>query len=173
MSAVKETYGYNNDRCRLTYRYSITGILTNQEELLEKQNILLEEIEAIMNKAFASAEEEIKKELYKKGLMTCNAYLENIDYMRANGNDLVQANIKELDEKYKEKEIQYVITCQPTEAPEVYYLTGFSETGDPEFSPNLADAHRYLLLDSAKRMAEFLMRSRVIVNYTVRLDTLK
>jgi hypothetical protein len=156
MSAVKETYGYNNDRCRLIYRYSITGILTNQEELLEKQNILLEEIEAVMNKAFASAEEEIKKELYKKGLMTCNAYLESIDEMRLHGNDLVQANIKELDEKYGEKEIAYVIVCQPTELPEVYYFTGFSEIGEAQFSLSLAEAHRYHSLSKAKQMAERL-----------------
>lgn len=173
MSVVKETYSYNDERCRLKYRYSITGMITNQEEMLEKQNVLLDQIEYIMNNAFYKAEAEIERELYKKGLMTCNASLESIEYMRAHGNDLVQDHIKELDNKYKEKDIAYVIVCQPTEAPEAYYLTGFSETGDPEFSPNLADAHRYLLLDSAKRMAEFLMRSRAIVNYTVRLDTLK
>ena len=102
MSVVKEAYGYNNDQCRLIYRYSITGILTNQEELLEKQNVLLEQIEYIMNNAFYKAEAEIEKELYKKGLMTCNAYLESIDDMRIHGNDLVQAHIKELDKKYKE-----------------------------------------------------------------------
>lgn len=97
---VKETYGWNGENCRLIYRYAITGILTNQEELLEKQNILLEEIEAIMDKAFDLAEEQIEKELYKKGLMTCNAYLESIDDMRVNGNHLVQNYIKELDAKY-------------------------------------------------------------------------
>jgi hypothetical protein len=173
MSAVKETYGYNNDRCRLTYKYSITGILTNQEELLEKQNILLEAIEAIMNKAFDSAEEEIEKELYKKGLMTCSANLESIDDMRVNGNYLVQDHIKELDEKYSGKEIAYVIVCQPTELPEAYYFTGFSEIGEAQFGSNLAEAYRYHSLSKAKQMAEFLMRSRAIVNYTVRLDTLK
>ena len=102
MSVVKETYGYNNNQCRLAYRYSITGILTNQAELLEKQNVLLEDIEGILNKAFASAEEQIEKELYKKGLMTCNAYLESIEDMRIHGNDLVQRYLKELDDKYKE-----------------------------------------------------------------------
>lgn len=102
MSVVKETYGYNNDNCHLVYRYAIAGILTNQEELLENQNVLLEQIEYIMNNAFYKAEAEIEKELYKKGLMTCNAYLESIDDMRIHGNDLVQAHIKELDEKYKE-----------------------------------------------------------------------
>ena len=102
MSVLKETYGYNNDNCRLIYRYSITGVLTNQEELLEKQNPLLGEIEDILNKAFAAAEEQIERELYKKGLMTCNAYLESIADMRIHGNDLVQAHIKELDNKYKE-----------------------------------------------------------------------
>lgn len=102
MSIVKEIYGYNNDQCRLVYRHSITGILTDQEELLEKQNVLLADLESILNKAFASAEEQIEKELYKKGLMTCNAYLESIADMRVHGNDLVQNYIKELDEKYKE-----------------------------------------------------------------------
>ena len=102
MSVLKETYGYNNDNCRLVYRYSITGVLTNQEELLDRQNLLLGEIEDILNKAFAAAEEEIERELYKKGLMICNAYLESIADMRIQGNDLVQAYIKELDNKYKE-----------------------------------------------------------------------
>lgn len=102
MSVLKETYGYNNDNCRLVYRYSITGVLTNQEELLEKQDVLLEQLESIMNNAFHKAEAEIEKELYKKGLMTCNAYLESIKDMRVYGNDLVQAHIKELDNKYKE-----------------------------------------------------------------------
>ena len=102
MSVVKEIYGYNNDTCRLVYRHSITGILTDQEELLEKQNVLLADLESILNKAFASAEEQIEKELYKKGLMTCNAYLESIEDMRIHGNELVQAHIKELDNKYKE-----------------------------------------------------------------------
>lgn len=95
MSVVKETYGYNEDTCRLIYRYSITGILTDRAELLE-------EIERIMNNAFYKAEAEIEKELYKKGLITCNAYLESIDDMRMHGNELVQAYIKELDDKYKE-----------------------------------------------------------------------
>lgn len=102
MSIVKEAYGYNNDTCRLIYRYSVTGVLTNQEELLEKQNVLLGDLEDILNKAFATAEEQIERDLYKKGLMTCNAYLESIADMRAAGNDLVQAYIKELDDKYKE-----------------------------------------------------------------------
>ncbi len=102
MSVVKETYGYNKDNCRFVYRYSVTGVLTNQEELLERQNVTLDELEDILNKAFSSAEEQIRRDLYNKGLMTCNAYLESIDDMRVNGNDLVQAHIKELDDKYKE-----------------------------------------------------------------------
>ena len=163
---IKETYSWNGEKCRLTYRYSITGLETANTKLVEDLDNMVEEI-------FDKAHKQIEKELYKRGLMTCNAYLESIDDMRVNGNELVQDYIKELDNKYKEKDIAYVIVCQPTETPEAYYLTGFSETGDPEFSPNLADAHRYLLLDNAKRMAEFLMRSRMIVNYTVRLDTLK
>lgn len=102
MSVVTEIYGYSNDQCRLVYKHSITGILTDREELLEKQNVLLADIESILNKAFASAEEQIERELYKKGLMTCNAYLESIDDMRIHGNELVQAYIRELDKKYKE-----------------------------------------------------------------------
>jgi hypothetical protein len=93
--------------------------------------------------------------------------------MRVNGNSLVQDHIKELDEKYGGKEIAYVIICQPTELPEAYCFTGFSEIGEAQFSPSLAEAHRYPSLSKAKQMAEFLMRSRSIVNYTVRLDTLK
>lgn len=102
MSIVKEIYGCNNDECRLVYKHSITGILTDPEELLEKQNVLLTDLESILDKAFASAEEQIERELYKKGLMTCNAYLESIEDMRIHGNELVQAHIRELDNKYKE-----------------------------------------------------------------------
>ena len=102
MGIVKEIYGYDNDQCRLVYRHSITGILTDQEALLEKQNVLLADLESILNKAFASAEEQIEKELYKKGLMTCNSYLESIADMRVHGNELVLEHIRELDEKYKE-----------------------------------------------------------------------
>lgn len=101
MSVVKETtYGCCGVDTRLRYRYAVAGI--NPEELLEKQNVLVEDIEEILNKAFALAEEQIERDLYKKGLMTCNSYLESIDNMRVKGNDLVQAYIKELDAKYKE-----------------------------------------------------------------------
>ena len=95
MSAVKETYSFGDKNCRLIYRYVITGLKTADIELVNT-------ITSIMDKAFDAAEEQIEKELYKKGLMTCNAYLEHIDDMRVNGNYLVQDYIKELDEKYKE-----------------------------------------------------------------------
>ena len=94
MSVEKESYGLHDDTYRLRYRFSITGI-----EDLEQVKI----IEDMLNKIFDEAEDKIEKELYKKGLMTCNAYLENIDDMRKNGNYLVKANIEELDKKYKEK----------------------------------------------------------------------
>lgn len=100
MSVQKETtYGYSGTNKRLKYRYAISGI-----NYLENQtgNVLLEQIESIMNNAFYKAEIEIEKELYKRGLMTCNAYLESIEDMRVNGNYLVQEYIKELDKKYKE-----------------------------------------------------------------------
>ena len=163
---IKETYGWNGEKCRLTYRYSITGLETADTELVEDLDNMVEEI-------FDTAREQIEKELYKRRLMTCNAYLERIDDMREHGNYLVKDYIKELDAKYKEKDIAYVLICQPTEVLEAYYLTGFSDTGEPQFSPNLADAHRYLSLDKAKQMSEFLVCSRAAVNCTVRLDTLK
>lgn len=162
---IKETYSIGGRKCRLLYRYAVTDLETADTELVE-------DLESMMDKIFDVAEEQIEKELYKRGLMTCNAYLERIDDMRANGNYLVQDHIKELDEKYSGKEIAYVIVCQLTELPEIHYLTGFSEIGDPQFSPSLAEAHRYHSLSKAKQMAEFLMRSRAIVNYTVRPDTI-
>ena len=162
---VKETYSIEGRKCRLLYRYAVTDLETADTELVEDLN-------SMMDKIFDVAEEQIEKELYKRGLMTCNAYLERIDDMRVNGNELVQDYIKELDEKYNKK-IKYIIVCQPTELPEVYYFTGFSDTGEAQFSSIRAEACRYLSLDKAKQMAEFLMRSRAIVNYTVRLDTLK
>jgi hypothetical protein len=55
-----------------------------------------------MQNAFNMAEAQIERELYHKGLMLCNSYLERIDDMRKVGNDLVQAYIQKLDEKYKE-----------------------------------------------------------------------
>ena len=163
---VKETYSIEGRKCRLLYRYAVTDLETADTELVE-------DLDSMMDKVFDAAEEQIEKELYKRGLMTCNAYLERIDDMRVNGNYLVQDYIKELDEKYSGKEIAYVIVCQPTEVLEAYYLTGFSDTGEPQFSSNLAEAHRYLSLDKAKQMSEFLVCSRAAVNCTVRLDTLK
>lgn len=93
MSAVKETYSFGDENCRLIYRYAITGLKTADTELVNK-------ITSIIDEAFDTAEEQIEKELYKRGLMTCNAYLESIDDMRVNGNYLVQDHIKELDAKY-------------------------------------------------------------------------
>ncbi len=93
MSVKKESYGLHNNIYKLKYDFCITDI-----ENLEQVKI----IEDILNKIFDEAEDKIEKELYKKGLMTCNAYLENIDDMRKNGNYLVQAYIEELDKKYKE-----------------------------------------------------------------------
>jgi hypothetical protein len=55
-----------------------------------------------MKDAFEKAEEQIEYELYKKGFMTCNGYLENIDNMKLHGNELVLACINELEAKYKE-----------------------------------------------------------------------
>lgn len=162
---VKETYGWNGEKCRLTYRYSITGLETADAKLVE-------ELESIVDTIFDVAEEQIEKELYKRGLMTCNSYLERIEDMRVNGNELVQDYIKELDEKYNKK-VKYIIVCQPTELPEAYYFTGFSDTGEAQFSSIRAETYGYYSLDDAKQIAEFLMRSRAIVNYTVRLDTLK
>lgn len=90
---VKETYSWNSESCRLIYRYAVTGLETADTKLVE-------ELESIMDTIFDAAEEQIERELYKKGLMTCNAYLERIDDMREHGNYLVQDYIKELDAKY-------------------------------------------------------------------------
>jgi hypothetical protein len=96
MSIKKETYGAFNPSCTLSYKHAIGGINAEQTDIIQ-------DVEAIMSDAFQKAEEQIEHELYKKGLMICNAYLEQIDDMRVNGNDLVKSYIKELDEKYKEK----------------------------------------------------------------------
>jgi hypothetical protein len=96
MSITKETYGVFNPSYTLSYKHAIGGINAEQTDVIK-------DVEAIMNDAFRKAEEQVEYALYKKGFMTCNAYLERIDDMRQNGNELVQAYIKELDEKYKEK----------------------------------------------------------------------
>ena len=96
MSINKETYGALNPSCTLSYKHAIGGINAEQTSIIK-------DVEAIMNDAFANAEEQIEYELYKKGFMTCNAYLERIDDMRVTGNALVQNYIKELDKKYKGK----------------------------------------------------------------------
>ena len=96
MSIKKETYGAFNPSCTLSYQNAIGGISAEETDILK-------DVEAIMNDAFQKAEKQIECELYKKGFMTCNAYLERIDDMREHGNNLIQAYIKELDEKYKEK----------------------------------------------------------------------
>lgn len=90
---VKETYSWNGTNCRLIYRYAVTGLETTDTKLVE-------ELSSMMDAVFNAAEERIERELYKRGLMTCNAYLERIDDMRVNGNYLVQDYIKELDAKY-------------------------------------------------------------------------
>lgn len=92
---VKETYSWKGENCRLIYRYAVTGLKTADIKLVE-------DLESMLDTIFDAAEKQIEKELYKRGLMTCNAYLEHIDDMRVNGNYLVQDYIKELDEKYKE-----------------------------------------------------------------------
>lgn len=89
--SYRESYGIYNKKHRVIYKFCITDI-----EDLEQ----VEMIEDIFNKAFDEAEDKIEKELYKKGLMTCNAILYNIDYMRKNGNYLVKAHIEEMDKKY-------------------------------------------------------------------------
>ena len=90
---VKETYGWNREKCSLTYKYSIADIEAADTGLVE-------DLDSMMDKIFDAAEEQIEKELYKRGLMTCNACLERIDDMREHGNYLVQDYIKELDAKY-------------------------------------------------------------------------
>lgn len=60
-------------------------------------------VKRIVENAFNNAEDEIEKQLYKQGLMTCNAMLRSIAEMKEHGNDLVQAYIKKLDEKYEEE----------------------------------------------------------------------
>ena len=90
---VKETYSWNGVNCRLIYRYAVTGLETADTKLVE-------DLDSMLDKIFDAAEEQIEKELYKRGLMTCNAYLERIDDMREHGNYLVQDYIKELDAKY-------------------------------------------------------------------------
>ena len=90
---VKETYSWKGESCRLIYRYAVTGLETADTKLVE-------DLESMMDTIFDVAEKQIEKELYKRGLMTCNAYLERIDDMRVTGNYLVQDYIKELDAKY-------------------------------------------------------------------------
>lgn len=62
----------------------------------------LEMVKEIIEKAFDKAEEYVEEQLYRRGFMTCNANLENIEDMRQHGNYLVQAYLEELDKKYKE-----------------------------------------------------------------------
>lgn len=90
---IKETYSIEDKKCRLLYRYAITDLETADTKLVE-------DLDSVMDKIFDAAEEQIERELYKRGLMTCNACLERIEDMRIHGNYLVQEHIKELDAKY-------------------------------------------------------------------------
>ena len=72
-----------------------------------------------------------------------------------------------------ENKIAYVIVCQPTELPEAYYLSGFSDAGDVLYSDVLAEACMYSLFESAKQIANELKHSRKVVDCEVRLNTLK
>lgn len=91
MSAMVETYGCGL-KFRVTNHFGITDITSKELTIVEK----------IVNDAFSKAESEIERQLYKQGLMTCNGMLCNIAEMKEYGSYLIQAYIKELDEKYKE-----------------------------------------------------------------------
>ena len=93
MSIKKEPYSFDPTHCKLTYNFTLSCLPTDSE--------LLATLESIMTDVFEAAEDELEKELYYKGLMMCNEYIENIDYMRVNGNSSVQEYIKYLDETYK------------------------------------------------------------------------
>lgn len=62
----------------------------------------LDMVKEIIEKAYDKAAEYVEEQLYHRGFMTCNAHLESIEDMRKHGNYLVQADIEELDKKYKE-----------------------------------------------------------------------
>ena len=89
MSVIAESYGCGA-KFKVKAYFGIVDITPKQVETVQK----------IVGTAFKNAENEIEKQLYKSGLMTCNAILCDIAEMREHGTDLIQAYIKELDEKY-------------------------------------------------------------------------
>lgn len=92
MSVTTETYGCGR-KFKVEVYFGITDMTSKQ----------LEAVKEIVEVAFKKAEDEVEKQLYKTGLMTCNGMLCDIAEMRELGNYLVQAHIQELDEKYKEE----------------------------------------------------------------------
>ena len=93
MSAKIETYGCGL-KFKVNHYFGITDITSKELIIVEK----------IVNDVFGQAEVEVERQLYKYGLMTCNGILCNIVEMKEYGSDLIQAYIKELDEKYKEEQ---------------------------------------------------------------------
>ena len=93
MSVIIKPYG-NGLKFRVEAYVGITDITAKH----------LATVDTIVKKAFIGVEDEIEKQLYKEGLMTCNAMLCSIAEMREYGGHLVQAYIKQLDEKYKEEQ---------------------------------------------------------------------
>lgn len=92
MSVSLESYGCGA-KFRVKAYLGIVDITPKQVATVEK----------IVRTAFAKVEDEIEKQLYQQGLMTCNGILCDIVEMRKYGCDLVQEYIKELDDKYKEE----------------------------------------------------------------------
>ena len=95
MSVTKKSYGCDT-KFRIEGYFGIADIAPEQAESIEK----------IVRIAVAKAEYEIEEQLYLQGLMTCNGMLCSIAKMKEDGNDLVQAHIKELETKYDCKNLE-------------------------------------------------------------------
>lgn len=92
MSVSSESYGCGA-KFRVKAYFGIVDITPKQVGTVQK----------IVEVAFTMAENEIEKQLYEFGLMTCNGILCDIAEMREYGGDLIQTYIKELDEKYNKE----------------------------------------------------------------------
>jgi hypothetical protein len=66
----------------------------------------------------------------------------------------------------------YIVKCQPTERPVVYYFSGLSDTGEVLYSNFLARACRYPTITDAEKWLKPLFYSRGIVKYIIEPEEL-
>lgn len=66
----------------------------------------------------------------------------------------------------------YIVKCQLTERPAVYYFSGLSDTGEVLYSNFLARACRYPSIDAAQQAMDHLLYNRDLIRYIIEPEEL-